>query len=343
MTAPTASNFATIWPNLRHLYPIYCALSREFVIEMQPCRELEEEMDAPPAEAIAEAKKWFADMDQRIHIHQLRQFAQTSSQMNEEVLRDLLVHHLSKELRTDHDRDKVDFLLVQIFSQCAPSNLDDSGLSLKAVAKVLEPVVGAVEIGAPELLKPLNDLLQDASRTVSLKALFTSRIIERGRELKASCGEKFFNPLTMVAFARFGFLIRRTFFRLMHKDLNEILDGLRELESRGVTTLDCRKAQFAVDEPITRLRTICQSWKVMFHAEYSSGQPLCILVDLRTAVEAALSQSTKPARPQAKSVAAGAKSAASNSHAPEFEVSAGSTTGDADAARIHGSSIGRGK
>jgi hypothetical protein len=33
---------------------------------------------------------------------------------------------------------------------------------------------------------------------------------------------------------------------------------------------------------------ICQSWKVMFHAEYSSGQPLQMLVDLRTAVEDAL-------------------------------------------------------
>src|SRR5206468_10181804 len=111
---------------------------------------------------------------------------------------------------------------------------------------------------------------------------------EAGREQKASCGDKFFQPEALAAFARFGFLIRRAFFRLMHQDLNAILDGLRELESRGATTLDCRKAQFAADEPIARLRMICQSWKVMFHAEYSSGQPLCILVDLRAAVEAAL-------------------------------------------------------
>jgi hypothetical protein len=33
---------------------------------------------------------------------------------------------------------------------------------------------------------------------------------------------------------------------------------------------------------------ICQSWKVMFHAEYSSGQPLRMLVDLRAAVDDAL-------------------------------------------------------
>jgi hypothetical protein len=33
---------------------------------------------------------------------------------------------------------------------------------------------------------------------------------------------------------------------------------------------------------------ICQSWKVMFQAEYSSGQPLRMLVDLRASVETAL-------------------------------------------------------
>ena len=94
----------------------------------------------------------------------------------------------------------------------------------------------------------------------------------------------------------------------MHQDLNEILDGLRELESAGVTTIDCRKAQFAADEPIARLRMICQSWKVMFQAEYSSGQPLCILVDLRTAVETALANHARLGGARGKAKAAAASS-----------------------------------
>jgi len=177
----------------------------------------------------------------------------------------------------------------------------------------------------------LNDLLSDANRANNLNSLFTARIIERGRELKHSCEEKFFEPSALAAFARFGFLIRRKFFRLMHQDLNAILDGLRTLESRGVTTLDCRKAQFAADEPIARLRMICQSWKVMFHAEYSSGQPLCILVDLRTAVETALAQSTKAAgiQTQPKAMASAAATVAHGA-APEFEVAASPSTWDRD-------------
>ncbi len=331
MTVPSPSSSAA-WPNLRRLYPVYSALARELVVEMQPCRELEEASDAPSAAAITEAEKWVAAMDQRIHPHQLRQFVQTSASMNEEVLQELLVHYLSKKPRTDPDRDKVDFLLVQLFSQRVPSNFSDSDLSFKAVAQVLEPVLGVVGTSEPKWLGSLSDLLADANRAKNLNWLFTTRIIERGREVKHSCGEKFFEPAALAAFARFGFLIRRRFFRLMHQDLNAILEGLRELEARGVTTLDCRKALFAADEPIARLRMICQSWKVMFHAEYSSGQPLCILVDLRTAVEAALTQSPKPHEPQLKTKAAAATAgtAVSSGNAPEFEVSGGSTSWNPD-------------
>ncbi len=114
----------------------------------------------------------------------------------------------------------------------------------------------------------------------------------------------------------------------MHQDLNVILDGLRALEELGIYSLDCRKAQFSADEPVARLRMICQSWKVMFHAEYSSGQPLCILVDLRTAVDAALAQASKADSGKKPSVATAPKAHAasagfsvSSSDAPEFEVS----------------------
>ena len=101
-----------------------------------------------------------------------------------------------------------------------------------------------------------------------------------------------------------------------------ILDGLRDLEAQGVSTLDCRKAQFAADEPIARLRMICLSWKVMFHAEYSAGQPLCILVDLRTAVETALMHASRRSG-KSKAAAAGAGA--------EFEVSSGTSGWDGEA------------
>ena len=149
-------------------------------------------------------------------------------------------------------------------------------------------MLGPQQPELPEWLSSLDSIMQSAARCRRLSELLHSGALEQGRKLKTQSEARYFEPAAMVAFARFSFMIRRIFFRLMHDDLNAIQDGLRELERRGIRTIDCRRAQFSAEEPIGRLRMICQSWKVMFHAEYSSGQPLRMLVDLRAAVDDAL-------------------------------------------------------
>jgi hypothetical protein len=190
------------------------------------------------------------------------------------------------------------------------------------VAQTLEGVLASVDVNVPDWLEPLDEVIQSANGCRSLNQLLTTRVLEKGRKIKTSCGQNYFLPTAMVAFTRFSFLMRRIFFRLMHQDLNAILDGLRELENRGVKTLDCRRAQFSAEEPIARLRMICQSWKVMFHAEYSSGQPVSMLVDLRAVVETALAKNAKSTAageaPKARAHAAGA---VATSDVPDFEVS----------------------
>ena len=198
-----------------------------------------------------------------------------------------------RDRKTPSDRDKIDFLLVQYFSLCAPSGLEDSDVDLEYIAQVLEPVLGPAPSKAPLWLNSLETVLESAARCRRLSELLHSGVLEQGRKLKSQSADRYFEPSAMAAFARYSFMIRRVFFRLMHDDLNAILDGLRELERRGIDSLDCRRAQFSADEPTTRLRMICQSWKVMFHAEYSSGQPLRMLVDLRASVDDALKGGAK--------------------------------------------------
>jgi hypothetical protein len=332
---PDLNELSTQWRTARVLYPLYAALARECVIELPPCADLEARVDAPPAESVEQARQWFEGMDQRIQVHQLRQFLQTTTITNDESLRTLLQHHLRKPKLSDSDRDKIDFLLVQFFSHCAPSRLEDVDVDVEYVGQILEPVLGTFDVSVPASLNALDGFIQKANGCKNLKELFTSRILEEGRKLKIAAGSDYFEPAAMVAFTRFSFLMRRVFFRLMHQDLNIILDGLRALEELGIYSLDCRKAQFSADEPVARLRMICQSWKVMFHAEYSSGQPLCILVDLRTAVDSALAQAAKKASvPRAHAASAGGGFAVSSSDVPEFEVSS-APAWDADAADDH--------
>jgi hypothetical protein len=287
---PLQPSFEDQAATLLALQPMYAALVREFVIEVSTCpidTDHAEEFSVSP-ESVEQAQAWFQQIDAQIQVHQLRQFLQTTPLANEAVLRHLLVHHMQKTAKSNSDRDKTDFLLVQYFSLCAPSGLEDADLDLDYVAQVLEPVLGPQQPKLPEWLTSLDTIMQSAAGCHRLSELLHSGALEQGRKLKTQSSARYFEPSAMVAFARFSFMIRRIFFRLMHDDLNAIHDGLRELERRGVTTIDCRRAQFSAEEPTVRLRMICQSWKVMFHAEYSSGQPLRMLVDLRASVDDAL-------------------------------------------------------
>src|SRR5271157_2888773 len=285
-STPTQPSFEDQGVTLGALQPVYSALVREFVIEIPAC-PIDEGFSISP-DSVKEAAAWFQQVDAQIQVHQLRQFLQTTPLASEAVLRQLLAHHMQKTAKSTSDRDKTDFLLVQYFSLCAPSGMEDADVDLDYVAQVLEPVLGPLEPKLPTWLSSLETILQSAARSKRLSELLHSGTLEQGRKLKTQNAARYFDPAAMAAFARFSFMLRRIFFRLMHDDLNAIQDGLRELERRGISTIDCRRAQFSAEEPTARLRMICQSWKVMFHAEYSSGQPLRMLVDLRASVDDAL-------------------------------------------------------
>jgi hypothetical protein len=314
--AAPVPDLAAVWSSARRLHPIYAEMAREFVIDVPGCADLEAHVDTPGRESVEQAQQWLNALDDKIQVHQLRQFLQTSSLVDPDGLVALLQHFLAKT-HGDSVRDKIDFLLVQYFSQSAPTDLDDNNADIAYVAQALEPVLGKVELKTPVWLNALDRVLDSSRRCRSLDELLHGGVLEQGRKAKTQAGDLFYLPVALVAFTRFGYLMRRAFFRLMLADLNNILDGLTELEEKGVATIDCRRAQFSAQEPIIRLRMICQSWKVMFQAEYSSGQPLRMLVDLRASVDGALGRGSaaKGAAAAAATVAPRAMAAAAGAGA----------------------------
>src|SRR5207248_10299311 len=260
---PKINDLTTEWQAARLLYPLSAALGRRFVIDPPPCADLESGVDGPSEESVEQARQWFLDMDQRIQVHQLRQFLQTTTLTSEEGLRTLLEHHLQKAQRSDSDRDKTDFLLVQFFSHCAPSRLEDADVDIGYVAQVLEPVLQVSELTLPESVQPLEEFIQAANGCRGLHELLSSGMLEKGRKLKASAGENYFTTVAMIAFTRFSFLMRRVLFRLMHQGLNAILDGLREPELCGVSSRAWCPPRFFGGAPLARLCTSCNSLHVM--------------------------------------------------------------------------------
>lgn len=282
------AELAAEWRAARRLYPLYLALIQQFDLEVPPSKELEHPMDRTEPAAIERVRRWFALLDERVAVYQLRQLLQTTHLGSEENLRALITRHLEKDRKTESDRDKLDFLLVQYFTQAAPPEFHSHDVTLEDLADVLEPVLGECSLNPPQWLSPLERDLESLKSCDSLRQLFAHGILEQGRRLKAQAGEMYYGSAVLLAFTRYNFFVRRAFFRCMHADLHAIRFALHQLEQRGVASVDCSRAQLSAEEPLSALRQICHDWKKPFQATYSAGRSFAQLLEIRSAVEHAL-------------------------------------------------------
>ena len=250
MTTTTATlnlgGVAEFWRVARRLYSVYAELDRTFELGMAPCAELEDTLDRPEPEARERVLQWFEQIDAHVQVWQLRQLLQSTSLQNEENLRYLIIRHLEKQQKSEADKDKIDFLLVQYFAHCAPHGLTETGLG--EVARVLEPAMGKAPDSFPDWAASLDDKLRKLNESNSLEELQNSGALQEVRELKLAVGDDYFKPGFLVAFTRFNFLARRAFFHAMHLDLHAIREAVNELERMGFATVDCRDAQAPICE-----------------------------------------------------------------------------------------------
>ncbi len=283
MTTTTATlnldEVAEFWRVARRLYAVYIELDRTFELDIPTCPELEDAADNPEADARERVLQWFNQIDGHVQVWQLRQLLQSTSLQNEENLRYLIARHLDKKQKTEADKDKVDFLLVQYFAHCAPHGLAET--ALEEVARVLEPAMGRVPQTFPEWAASLDTKLRKLNESNSLEELQNSGALQEVRELKLAVGDDYFKPGFLVAFTRFNFLARRAFFRAMHLDLHAIRESVNELERLGFASVDCRDAGLTESESLEQVRHVVHQWKTPFRAPYSGGSSFLQLILLR--------------------------------------------------------------
>jgi hypothetical protein len=277
------------WHNARQIYGVYRNLAKHFSMAAPACPDLEPSASGTTPQDLTAVQSWLQEMDSQIQVHHLRLFFQTSTPGNEANIRALIRHHLQKKTRTNADRDKLDFLLVQYFSQCAPTPMLLQGRPAGAdVAKVLAPALGVALGKLPPGPKALEGILERLGRCTSLRELLQQKILDDLRTIKTAAGEAYFGVPALVAFTRVNFLIRQTFFRLVHADLDAIRISGQSLEKHGVKFIDCTRARLSSAEPVPRVLALAQQWRKPFQAEYSVGNPFAQLAELRAAVEGAL-------------------------------------------------------
>lgn len=286
------------WRAARRLFPIYCTLAAQFSLEAPPYDDLEHIKPDSDPDFITRVMKWLDTIDASLHVAQFRLALQnTAIASSESKLQSLIDRHYSKPQKSEADRDKLDFLLVEYFSVAAPPTLSDRDLSLEDAAEVLAPILGPVRLDLPEWLHPVDSWVANLSHFTSLSDLQTSHLVQQGRQLKASAKNQYFVPTALVAFTRFSYLLRRTFFRLIGVELKTISAGLEKLTSHGITTLDCTAAQMSAATPITELRQFCETYKKPALPEYSVDTSILRLIQLRQIVDAQLTLSEMPDDP----------------------------------------------
>ncbi|MGA3212735.1 MAG: hypothetical protein ABSD20_15620 [Terriglobales bacterium] len=308
------------WSNARLIRSFYLKIVQRFSLVPPPCPELDAAA-APDAFAMVAVRQWMRDMDDMIQVHQLRQFLQTTTHSNEFILRVLIQHHLRKKVRSAGDRDKLDYLLVQYFFQCgAPEVLQDKP-TFAEVGAVLKPVLGEVAVAPPSGLEALEVALWRINQCATMGELLRQGLLYEAQKIKKRMDQGSFGAAELTAFARFNFLVRQAFFRLMHADISAIRQGANRLQEFGVTTIMVNQAGSsgtARQMPLVQVLKQVQQWKESFQSEYSAGNPFLALAELRMAVDAAAAQHERP-REDFRMVAPEPEAVVSNASGDENE------------------------
>lgn len=291
----------SFWRVARRLHSIYAELDTTYELGLAPCTDLEDTVDRPEPEVMERVRQWFDQMDQHIQVWQLRQLLQSTTLQSEENLRYLIVRHLERKQKTESDKEKLDFLLVQYFAHCAPPGIAEQQLTLDDVAQVLEPVLGSCPERYPDWAPGLDDKLQNLNDCNSLEDLQNSGALLEVRELKLAVGDQYFEPGLLVSFTRFNFRARRAFFKAMHLDLHAIREAVNQLEQMGYASIDCREAGLTENESLDQVRHVVHQWKTPFRAPYSGGSSFLQLILLRHILQNTLNLACSAATAQVNS------------------------------------------
>ncbi|HTF24953.1 MAG TPA: hypothetical protein VK937_13720 [Candidatus Limnocylindria bacterium] len=326
--AKSESSRQAQWKEARSVFPIYLALAKQLEFEIpfpQANRNLPEIADL---EIFSQVHEWLDSMDQRVMVHQLRHLLQmTTLNASEAGLRALIQRHLRKATKSNVDRDKIDFLLVQYFALCAPAKTYHKQIEPADVAQVIQPVLGDVDPDPLALCAPLEQMIDALRGFRSLREILKTNFIEQGRKVKETAGGMFYDPAALVAFIRFNFLMRRTLIELMHADLIAIRAGLGQLQSAGARIVDCHHFGLSATEPLPKICAMADEWKQPFQKDYterSVSQAFEKLLGLRTDVEQAIEKAlvkSGESSPQPTAVEVGKPLPAANKPAAESTAS----------------------
>ena len=289
---PSTKGVAARWRVIRRLYPVYLAISQSFQIGPKPpysgLASVTEEQEPG---AIEQAEQWMALMDAHIQPHHLRQvMQQTDVAATEPRLLALVQRHASKSNRSQLDSDKLNFVMTQYLWACSPPSFRSREISVMDAAEVLEPVLGPAPSEFAPWLKPLQEALEQLHLCRAVAELKEHAFVERGRELRAQLGTRYFERSSLLLFAYYNFCLRQAFVRCIAADARHIHQSLDQLRQSGRSVsirVSNKPAPLTIDEVRERVREIASHEVGVYGIDESWRE----LSELRVAVDLALADS----------------------------------------------------
>lgn len=246
-------------------------------------------MDCPFTDwksANGQAEAWMDKVDTRVTPTELRRFLQDDeSRADDPTLRALAMRY-----RKQHSPDKLFITVAEYLYRFSPSWFKEQATaSMADVADVLEPVLGSAN-GLPSWLPELEELITELQAYEHLHHLATNGIFDRGRKLKARVSSKGMDTMSLVAFARFNYLLRKTFTTLWDAELWWIEQALNELESRAEFFVDCSEIGQSPIVPTNELFHMVCDWKRPMFTDYAQDLTYLKVQKVRQILELALQQ-----------------------------------------------------
>lgn len=234
--------------------------------------------------ASKQAERWMDQVDIRTTPVDLRRFLQKEeTKSNEATLR-----AMAQRFRQQRSNDKLFIVVAEYLYRCSPDWFQgQTSVSMADVADVLEPVLGqAGEL--PNWLPQLEDLISELSAYEHLHELARNGIFDRGRQLKARVSSGGVDTMGLVAFARFNYVLRKTFTTLWEAELWWIEQALNELESRAEFFVDCSEIGLSPIVPTNELFHMVCEWKQPSFSDYAQDLTYQKVQKIRQILEVAL-------------------------------------------------------
>ena len=156
-----------------------------------------------------EALRWLELLNRGIDPHLLRQ-ALKDRESDPEIIRKLIRYLVTKKAHFEADREKLDWLVTQLFEVWEGSDRDAGGRFEMELEQILEGHdFSPLSPQAEDLLQEIPALLDELRFYERFSQITESRIISQGRYLKARFGEEFFHPKVLAATVNYNLVLGR--------------------------------------------------------------------------------------------------------------------------------------